>query len=285
MTLPANLVLTLALRRYRRLVVVVVVMTTVAWMDHQARHSPFFVVEDGRRIDCGTWSDPTNQSGCFRLFDWHELVAGLAPTAFAGAVIAAVFAVVRLFVRPRIAAVGSLVELRGVGPIHAKKFAATFDARAIAANGVTDAERRSMVMMGRWLGLPFHMAICVRSTGRIVGGVSTVFDMSGQPMKAEIGFWVASRDGGHGYGADAVITLARHLRALGVAPVAAETAMTNHLARRTLEKAEFVAVGRHDRFLPNGRLVDALRYEHMAGSEPSAPPSGYVAFRLETDMM
>jgi RimJ/RimL family protein N-acetyltransferase len=85
---------------------------------------------------------------------------------------------------------------------------------------------------GEWC----QLAIQLKSSGEMIGDVA-VFTKDITPLQAELGFTLARQHQGHGYAAEAVRTVIRHLfRDLNVHRVVAVCDVENHASYRLMER-------------------------------------------------
>lgn len=234
-----------------------------------SRTTRVYATVDGRKIDCGTWNDQAVESACFGRFDMFDLAQIMLPVVAALAACVVGLQLLQLLRPQRAFAVGEVIRLRGLHPFDAKRFAETIDARAVTANHMAAGEAEEMRWMCRWLTLPQHAAVCDRVTGTIVGGVSLLPDTSIKPFAGEIGVWIASQWSGRGCGGDAIRVFSQSLLRRGFSPVTAETDASNAGMRALLEQCSFVVVGNHQREMPDGTTLNAVRYELTVGAEPN----------------
>ena len=112
-----------------------------------SRNTRVYATVDGRQIDCGTWNEQTVEPGCFGRFGKFELAQIVFPLVAAFAACIVGLRLLQLLQPQGAFAVGEVVSLRRLHPFDAKRFAATFDARAVTANHMAagDAQGRRTV--------------------------------------------------------------------------------------------------------------------------------------------
>jgi ribosomal-protein-alanine N-acetyltransferase len=129
---------------------------------------------------------------------------------------------------------------------------APIESRALAA--AERADRPPRLPRRSW-----ELAVIVRRTGKLVGACDLAL---GAPGEADIGYMLAPRHWGHGYGTElAAALVAFGLGQLGLRSVSAIVAIENERSRRVLEKAGMQWQGllrRHVR--AGGRTWDCHRY-------------------------
>lgn len=262
-------------RRYGRLVTSCVIALLAVGLLMVSRNAHVYATERGQQVDCGTWERPEVEVGCFDAFNTIRLAQIVLPLTAAIAGCVAGLHVLRLS-RPRnVVGEGELIIVREVGQRDAKPFTDAIDARVVAANHWADGEVQRMRRLCRRFGLPLHAAVCDRTTGKIVGGVSLLPATSGKPISAEIGIWIAEEWSGRGFATDAIRVFTKSLQRRGFSPITAETDVANARMRAVLEQCSFVAVGEHQRAMSDGTTLNAVRYEHVVPDHEKVP-AGYV---------
>ncbi len=172
---------------------------------------------------------------------------------------------------------GDLVNLRSVRQSDLPGLRLTIDATVIEEQGWNEPElmqRDARVDEGE-RGLQFVILVppLDGSPERtvIAGQIGAEPGPDGAWM---MGYWLGEAWRGHGYASDAAVVLVKTLLDAGVPSIHAECADSNEASQRVLENAGLEMVGSYRRRLPNGRVVNALRYVRY-----SSVPSGYSNFR------
>ena len=117
-----------------------------------------------------------------------------------------------------------------------------------------------------------HRAICIRSSGEVIGVVQVYSLAQIQAYRlaqmavdqCQIGFWIGAPHRQQGYATEAVAAFVDHLHGLGMRSVHASTATTNEPVRLLLARVGFEPAPPRQHTLPNGEVLDALDFRHVA---------------------
>lgn len=131
-----------------------------------------------------------------------------------------------------------------------------------------------------WIGAqagrvpPENLAITLRQTGELVGGVGLERHADVVRFTAEIGYWLGSAHWGHGYATEAVAAFVDYVFAsFEVERAEAWIFAHNQRSARVLEKCGFRLEGTARRSVfKEGRFLDSHLYGRLRGDAPPGAP-------------